>query len=185
MFKFDDAKNSQVKYNQIMVEDKKNNETQRAIFASGCFWGTQHYFDQVSGVEKTTVGYCGGKVENPSYEQVSSGKTGHAESIEVIFDPEKVSYEQLAKVFFETHDPTQVGGQGPDIGSQYRSGIFYLNNEQKKIALSLIKILEEKGMKIATLVEKATDFWPADYYHQKYYQKTGGNPYCHVYRKLF
>jgi peptide methionine sulfoxide reductase msrA/msrB len=167
------------------IAAKKSAKLERAIFASGCFWGTQHYFDQIDGVLKTTVGFCGGEVRNPSYEQVSTGKTGHAESIEVIFDQKKVSYEQLAKVFFETHDPTQIGGQGPDIGPQYRSEIFYLNQEQKLVAQKLIKILEEKGMKIATQVTKATKFWPAEEYHQKYYEKIAGTPYCHIYRKLF
>ncbi len=157
----------------------------KAIFASGCFWGTQYYMDKIDGVLKTTAGYTGGFVDNPTYEQVSSGKTGHVEAVEVKYDPKIVSYENLAKMFFETHDPTQVGGQGPDIGVQYQSKIFYSNENEKAIAEKLISILEEKGMKIATAVEPASKFWPAEKYHQDYYELKGTSPYCHIYHKLF
>lgn len=157
----------------------------KAVFASGCFWGTQYYLGEIPGVIKTTVGYTGGEVKNPSYEQVSSGKTGHVEAVEVEFDPEKTNYKELAKMFFETHDPTQVGGQGPDIGSQYQSKIFYGDEKEHEIATELINILTKKGMKIATKVEKLGRFWPAEEYHQNYYEVRGGTPYCHIYRKLF
>lgn len=157
----------------------------KAIFASGCFWGTQYYMDNVDGVIKTTVGYTGGHVNNPTYEQVSGGDTGHIEAVEVEYNPNAISYEDLAKMFFEIHDPTQVGGQGPDIGSQYQSKIFYSDEEEKGIVEKLISILEEKGMKIATKVEPASKFWPAEDYHQKYYENKTQTPYCHIYHKLF
>lgn len=157
----------------------------KAIFASGCFWGTQYYVDKIDGVIKTTVGYTGGHVDNPTYEQVSSGDTGHVEAVEVEYDPKIVSYEDLAKMFFETHDPTQIGGQGPNIGSQYQSKIFYSNDEEKGIDDKLIDILEKKVMNIATIVEPASKFWPAEEYHQKYYENRIETPYCHIYHKLF
>lgn len=159
--------------------------TKKAIFASGCFWGTQHYLKKANGVIKTTVGYTGGDLANPTYEQVSTGNTGHVEAVEVEYDPAVISYEELARLFFETHDPSQFGGQGPDIGLQYESKIFYNDDEEKAIAKKLIKILEDKGMLIATKVEKKKIFYPAEDYHQNYYSKNGANPYCHFYRKLF
>jgi len=159
--------------------------TKTAFFASGCFWGTQYYLDKVDGVISTTVGYMGGEVPNPSYEQVSTGETGHVETVKVEYDPGEISFEELAKVFFETHDPTQVGGQGPDIGSQYLSKIFYSDEEEKQVAEKLIKMLEEKGMKIVTKVEPATEFFQAEDYHQDYYDKNGQTPYCHAYHKYF
>ncbi len=174
---------------QAELVDKKDNENdknyKRAIFASGCFWGTEYYLQKQKGVISTTVGYCGGSKENPSYADVCTGKTGHAESVEVDYDENIVSYETLARLFFETHDPTQVNGQGPDIGNQYRSAIFYIDDEQKAVAEKLIKILESKGMKIATEVTKAGHFWKAEDYHQDYYDHKGTHPYCHFHRKLF
>jgi len=157
----------------------------KAYFASGCFWGTQYYFQKQHGVTKTTVGYSGGDVKNPKYEEVCNGKTGHVETVEVVFNPRIVSFEQLAKIFFETHDPTQKGGQGPDIGDQYRSVVFYLDEEQRKIAYELVLQLKNKGLDIATSIEQFKNFYPAEDYHQKYYKKTGGNPYCHRYVKRF
>lgn len=158
----------------------------RALFASGCYWGTEYYMQKAEGVISTTVGYTGGFVKNPSYREVCTGRTGHAETVEVIYDPTKTDYETLAKLFFETHDPTQADGQGPDIGTQYRSAIFYLNNEQKTIAEKLVKLLEEKGFKVVTEISKASEFYSeSQEYHQDYYDKKGGTPYCHSYKKKF
>lgn len=160
-------------------------KTERALFASGCFWGTEYHFQRAPGVISTTVGFTGGRVANPTYKQVCTGRTGHAETTEVIYDPSKTSYEQLAKLFFETHDFTQLNRQGPDVGTQYRSAIFYLNDEQKQIAEKLIRQLRDKGFNVKTKVVKAGAFWPAEDYHQDYYNNKGGTPYCHVYRKIF
>lgn len=159
--------------------------TDKAIFASGCFWGTDYYFKKADGVISTTAGYTGGSKENPTYKEVCTGRTGHAEAVEVIFDPEKTSYRNLAKLFFETHNFEQINGQGPDIGTQYRSAIFYLNDEQKKIAEELIQALNEKNYKVVTEVTPASNFYKAEDYHQEYYGKSGGTPYCHRYIKKF
>ena len=159
--------------------------TEKAIFASGCFWGTEYYFQKVPGVISTTVGYTGGHTISPTYKQVCSGKTGHKEVVKVIFDPAKTSYEALAKLYFETHDFTQINGQGPDIGEQYLSYIFYANDEQQNIAEELIKILQDKGYKVATKLEPASTFWKAEDYHQNYYQNNGKTPYCHIKRNVF
>tara|TARA_R110002049_G_scaffold147356_3_gene310216 strand:- start:121 stop:600 length:480 start_codon:yes stop_codon:yes gene_type:complete len=158
---------------------------ERAIFASGCFWGTEYYFQKALGVISTTVGYIGGQVANPTYRDVCSGTTGHAEATEVFYDPSKTDFETLARLFFETHDPTQMNRQGPDIGTQYRSAVFYLNNEQKDITEKLIRLLEEKGLKIATEVTPATEFYTAENYHQDYYKNNGSSPYCHFFTKRF
>lgn len=160
-------------------------EPQRAIFASGCFWGTEYHFERTPGVLSTRVGYTGGHIPHPTYRQVCAGTTGHAEAVEVTFDPDVVSYEDLAKLFFETHDPTQVNRQGPDVGEQYRSAIFYLDEAQKATAERLIRTLKAKGYPVATEVTAASTFWPAEDYHQKYYDRTGHSPYCHVYTKRF
>ncbi len=159
--------------------------TKTAVFASGCFWGTQYYLDKIEGVIESTVGYTGGHLVNPSYEEVSTGTTGHVEAVEIKYDTKKTSYKELAKMFFETHDPTQRDGQGPDIGTQYRSKIFYSDNEEKDIAKELIGVLEQKGLDVTTEVEPLSRFYPAEQYHQDYYDKNGGSPYCHIYRKLF
>jgi peptide methionine sulfoxide reductase msrA/msrB len=157
----------------------------RAIFAGGCFWGVEYYMGKLPGVVATTVGYIGGTTENPTYQQVCSHATGHAEAIEVLFDPVRVSYEQVARLFFETHDPTQADGQGPDLGPQYRSEVFYLDEEQKSTAERLIAELRARGYDVATRVTPATRFWPAEDYHQDYYDHEGASPYCHGYVKRF
>ncbi|NDP20367.1 MAG: bifunctional methionine sulfoxide reductase B/A protein [Paludibacter sp.] len=158
---------------------------EKAYFASGCFWGTEYHFMKAKGVLETTVGYMGGRTMNPTYKEVCTGETGHAETTEVEFEPLKTSYDDMVKLFFETHDFTQVGGQGPDIGDQYRSVIFYTSQEQKLIAEKYIKILTDKGYKVATKIESAPEFWKAEDYHQEYYDKKNGSPYCHIYRKIF
>jgi len=158
---------------------------ERAIFASGCFWGTEFYMKRAEGVLRTVVGFSGGHVKNPAYREVCTGRTGHAEVIEIYFDPEKTTYEKLARLFFETHDPTQVNRQGPDVGTQYRSAIFYLDEGQRQVAEKLIGLLKEDGLDVATEVRAAGAVYPADEAHQDYYAKTGGSPYCHVYIKRF
>jgi len=157
----------------------------KAIFASGCFWGTEYYMQKAKGVISTQVGFIGGTKDNPTYKEVCTGKTGHAEACEVTYDPDKTNYEELAKLFFETHDPTQVNRQGPDIGTQYRTEIFYLDDEQKTTAEKLINILKGKGYDVVTKVTPATTFWKAEDYHQNYYENKNGTPYCHVYKKKF
>jgi peptide methionine sulfoxide reductase msrA/msrB len=160
-------------------------KTSKAYFAAGCFWGVEHYFKEAKGVVSTTVGYMGGHKTNPTYKEVSYENTGHAEAIEVEYDPSKTDYETLARLFFEIHDPTQVDRQGPDIGEQYRSAIFYNDQGEKETAQKLINILEEKGYDVATELDKADAFWKAEEYHQDYYDKTGKEPYCHFYTKRF
>lgn len=159
--------------------------TARAYFAGGCFWGTEYYFQQAEGVVSTSVGYMGGDRHDPSYREVCNGTTGHAEAVEVVFDPSKTDFETLARLFFETHDPTQIDRQGPDVGDQYRSVVFYVNEEQKQAAEKLIRLLQDKGYQIATELVKADRFWVAGDYHQDYYRKNGNLPYCHSYQRRF
>ena len=156
-----------------------------AIFAGGCFWGVEYYMKKTPGVLAVESGYTGGTVEDPSYEEVCEGGTGHIEAVRVLFDSSKTNYETLAKLFFEIHDPTQVIRQGPDYGEQYRSEIFYTSPEQKAIAEKLIRQLQEKGYKVATVLAPASTFWVAEDYHQNYYERKGTLPYCHGYTKRF
>jgi peptide-methionine (S)-S-oxide reductase len=150
----------------------------KAIFAAGCFWGVELKFSQIPGVTATRVGYTGGHTVNPSYEQVCSGDTGHAEAVEVEFDPDSIEYLDLLDVFWDIHNPTTLNRQGPDIGTQYRSAIFYLNNEQKQQADESKTKLEQAAiysLPITTEITAATVFYPAEEYHQKYLEKHGEN----------
>ena len=133
----------------------------------------------------TQVGFIGGHTDNPTYKEVCTGTTGHVEAIGITFDPAQTTYEDLAKLFFEIHDFTQTDGQGPDLGEQYLSEIFYLDEKQKETNEKLIKILTDKGHKVATKLRPATTFWKAEDYHQQYYEHNGHKPYCHVWRKVF
>ena len=157
----------------------------KAIFAAGCFWGVQYQFQKMKGVLNTVVGYTGGNEENPTYTEVKAHHTHHVEAIEVEYDPEVVSYEDLCKLFFEIHDPGQTDGIGPDLGPQYRSEIFYSNEEELKCAEGLIEVLRGKGYEVNTKLRPAWRFWPAEDYHQHYYDKTGDEPYCHIRTKKF
>jgi len=155
---------------------------QTAIFAAGCFWGVQDYFDKVDGVVKTTAGYTGGHVANPTYEQVCSHTTGHAEAVKIEFDPHIISYDKLLQHFFYMHDPTQMNRQGPDVGDNYRSAIFYTDNVQKTAAEHTITALADQkkyDKPIVTEVTAATEFYPAEDYHQKFVKKNGYGT-CHV-----
>lgn len=180
---------------------------EKAIFACGCFWGAQYQFEHAKGVVRSTVGYIGGHKEHPAYEEVKAHTTGHAEATLVEFDAEQTSFTELCKLFFEIHDPAQTNGQGPDIGPQYRSEIFYLNDKQKEEAEAVIALLREKGyevntkltpattrantwqhaakLNVNTKLTPATTFWEGEEYHQHYYDKTGGEPYCHIRVKKF
>lgn len=156
-----------------------------ALFAGGCFWGVEYFLQKEPGVVAVVSGYTGGKVKNPSYREVCTGTTGHAETVKVTYDLSKTSYDKLVKLFLEIHDPTQVDRQGPDIGEQYRSEIFYKNEEQKKSAEKYLAVLRDKGMKIATQVTRASEFYPAEEYHQDYYFRNGKVPYCHAFVQRF
>lgn len=157
----------------------------KAYFAGGCFWGVEYLFEKKKGVLDARSGYMGGKLEDPTYQDVSYKDTGHVEVVEVEYDQTQVTYEELARLFFEIHDPTQKDGQGPDIGDQYLSVVFYNDEAEREVAEKLIKILEDKEYKIATEVKKADTFWKAEEYHQDYYTKTKKVPYCHSYTKRF
>ncbi|MCC3861927.1 peptide-methionine (S)-S-oxide reductase MsrA [Pseudemcibacter aquimaris] len=149
---------------------------EKAIFAAGCFWGVELNFSKVEGVKETKVGYIGGDTENPTYEEVCGKGTKHAEAIEIMYDPDVISFEGLLENLWEFHDPTTLNRQGPDVGTQYRSAVFYLNDEQKAAAEKSIADLDASGKfkdPVVTSLEEATTFWPAEEYHQKYLEKKG------------
>ena len=180
-------KNTRHCVNSISMEfiPDKELKVDTAIFAGGCFWGVEYYMKKAPGVLAVESGYTGGKVEDPSYEEVCEGNTGHVEAVRVLFDASRTDYETLAKLFFEIHDPTQLNYQGPDYGMQYRSEIFYTSPEQKAVAEKLIQQLKTKGYDVVTRLAPATTFWVAEDYHQNYYERKGALPYCHGYTKRF
>ena len=174
-----------ISLNLIKKPDAKDENLSYAYFAGGCFWGVEHYLQKLSGVKEVTSGFMGGHVKNPSYYEVVRSNTGHLEAVEVIYDESKISYKEIAKTFFEIHDPTQANGQGPDIGEQYLSAVFVQNDNERAIIEGLIGKLEANGYKVATKIMKKSDFYPADESHQNYYDKKGSKPYCHGYTKRF
>ncbi|HEY4113023.1 MAG TPA: peptide-methionine (S)-S-oxide reductase MsrA [Rhizomicrobium sp.] len=154
---------------------------EKALFGAGCFWGVEHFFREVPGVIDAVSGYAGGTVDHPTYKQVCSDSTGHAEVVEVTFDPAKVSYGKLVELFFKMHDPTQLNRQGPDFGTQYRSVIFTNGPEQERVAHEELEKAKASGVyqrPIVTAIEPAKPFWPAEDYHQRYFEKHGGS--CHI-----
>ena len=157
----------------------------KAYYAGGCFWGVEHLFQSKSGVLSAVSGYMGGPVDNPTYQEVGTGMTGHLEVVEITYDLEQASFEELTKFFFEVHDPTQANGQGPDIGPQYLSAVFYNSDQEKQVTQSLIDQLKENGYDVVTRVLPVEKFWKAEDYHQDYYVKKNQQPYCHVYQKKF
>lgn len=162
-------------------KNMNNEKTETAIFAGGCFWCTEAFFTDLKGVEKVVSGYIGGSKVNPTYREVCTGATGHAEAIKITFDPEQVAYEDLLEIFFATHDPTQLNRQGADVGTQYRSEIFYTSEAQKTAAENFIKLLTDQNIytkPIVTNISKASIFYPAEDYHQDYYAQNPYQPYC-------
>lgn len=170
---------------QNVVQSGQEATAETAYLAGGCFWGTEHLVEALDGVISVRSGYMGGRKDNPTYQEVCTGRTGHAETVEVLFDPAKIDFETVARYFFEIHDPTQKDRQGPDIGSQYRSAVFYVDEAQRDTTEELIQLLTDGGYDVVTEVEPADTFWPAEDYHQDYYANNGKRPYCHFYVKRF
>ena len=164
-----------------------DNKYKKAYFASGCFWGTEYWFQQAPGVFDADSGYMGGHTIDPSYQEICQKDTGHLETVEVTYDPTVISFETLTKLFFETHNPEQMNGQGPDIGPQYLSAVFTNDIEEEDTVQILINQLEDQGMNIATMIKDANEhtFYKAEEEHQNYYKLRNSTPYCHVYTKRF
>lgn len=174
------------KQHKIMEQpqaEAQNQNYELATFGGGCFWCTEAMFDQLEGVISVESGYAGGTLENPTYEEVCTDETGHAEVIRIVFDPRKIDYEFLLEVFFHTHDPTTLNRQGADVGKQYRSIVFYHNENQKEIAEKMIQTLDNEGVfdkKIVTRVEPIHNYYPAEDYHQDYFNQNPQNAYCNA-----
>lgn len=166
--------------NSISMDFIPGGTIETAYFAGGCFWGIEHTFDNTPGVLDASSGYMGGTADNPEYREVCSGTTGHTETVRILFNSETVSYRELAKTFFEIHDPTQINGQGVDMGTQYRSAVFYTSEEQLEIIRELTDILETQGYNVATEVSQAETFYPAEEYHQNYFDTNGVRGSCHA-----
>lgn len=184
-------KNTRHCVNSVSIDFKSISElidkNSKAYFAGGCFWGVEYHFEKLDGVISAVSGYMGGTTPSPNYKEICTGATGHLEVVEVTYDKSKINFETLTKLFFEIHDPSQTNGQGPDIGTQYLSAVFYSNEDEKRITKKLIDILEEKNINVATKLISTlnTPFFKAEDYHQDYYNKTGKTPYCHTYTKRF
>jgi peptide-methionine (S)-S-oxide reductase len=167
-----------------LINAHTGDKTDTATFATGCFWCTEAIFEELNGVLKVTSGYSGGTVENPSYKEVCTGETGHAECVQIVYEPDKITYDELLEVFFEVHDPTSLNRQGADVGTQYRSAIFYHNPQQKEKAEYYKTELNKSGAyakPIVTEITQASRFYPAEDYHQEYYDNNkNANPYCSV-----
>jgi len=165
----------------MSTTSQEKQELQLATFGNGCFWCTEAIFQRVDGISKVVSGYTGGKVKNPTYKEVCSGLTGHAEVIQLTFDPKKISFAELLEIFWQTHDPTTLNKQGADVGTQYRSAVFFHNEEQRKLALEYKTKLNESGAfdnPIVTEISPIGEFYPAEDYHQNYYNLNGNAPYC-------
>lgn len=170
-------------YNNEENKHTMNNNNETATFAGGCFWCTEAIFDQVKGVKSVISGYAGGDVINPSYREVTRGTTGHAEAIQISYDPDVISYIELLEIFFKTHDPTTLNRQGADVGTQYRSAIFYHTNAQREKAEEIITALNKENIwknPIVTEVTEFTNFYPAEDYHQEYYENNPNQGYCRI-----
>ncbi len=174
-----------ISLNLVKKPDIKDKNLSYAYFAGGCFWGVEYYMQKLEGVKEVISGFMGGHVKNPSYYEVVRTNTGHLETVEVVYYSSVISYEEIAKTFFEIHDPTQTNGQGPDIGEQYLSAVFENNEEERKTVKSNIEKLEANGFRVATKIVEKSEFYAADESHQDYYEKKGSKPYCHGYVKRF
>ncbi len=163
------------------MNEQNTDSLETAIFAGGCFWCTEAVFQRLNGVQEVTSGYTGGTIKNPAYREICTGRTGHAEAIKIEFDPTSISYEELLEVFFATHDPTTLNRQGNDVGTQYRSEIFYTNREQEKKAGEFIALLERENVfssPIVTAISEEKEFYLAEEDHQNYYNDNSNQPYC-------
>lgn len=178
-------KNTRHCVNSLSIDLIPDSPVKKAWFGGGCFWGVEHLLQELPGVITVVSGYMGGSIEEPTYDQVCTGTSGHVEVVEVLYDPSLISYRELAKQFFEIHDPTQLDRQGPDRGSQYRSAIFVENDEERQTIQELIQELKDKGFDVVTEVNEAVPFYRAESYHQNYYKRKGSEPYCHFHVKRF
>ena len=181
------AKNLRHCVNSLAIEfvaDTAVTDSEEIIIAAGCFWGVEYWLKRLPGVLKTEVGYCGGTVPNPTYEQVCEKNTGHYEAVRVVYDPQRLTLTRVLERFFAIHNFEQSDGQGPDIGPQYRSAIFCHDDDQKAIAENVINKLKQAGQPVSTVILPASVFWSAENYHQEYYEKTGKEPYCHRLKNL-
>jgi peptide methionine sulfoxide reductase msrA/msrB len=180
-------KNTRHCVNSISVRfvPSTSQEFPTAILGCGCFWGVEYYFKKLKGVTKTEVGYSGGESEHPDYEDVCSGKSGHYEVVQVTYDPSVITYESVIKYFFEIHDFGQANGQGNDIGEQYKSVIFFANDDELRISKGVIDYLTDKDYQVVTMLKPVMPFYAGELYHQDYYGKNGHLPYCHFYKRIF